>query len=213
MNEETTTKLRLIEVAIDLFSANGFKGTSIRDIAKAMNMSIAGIYHYFGSKEGLFLEILESGSRHVIEGLRKVVELDMDPLERFKLLVTTHLHLISNHMKEGKVFFLDDEVFSPKAVEINRGLQNEVFSIYKKAMKDVEKAGHFGKRNPSVIALNMLGVMNWYLRWYRAQGPLSKEKAIDEIVHFVFYGSLGAAKDDAIRQTPPRKRAGNKVSR
>ena len=59
MPKPQTNKDKIIRVAIDLFSAKGFKGTSIRDIASAMGMSISNIYHYFGNKEGLWLAILE----------------------------------------------------------------------------------------------------------------------------------------------------------
>ena len=52
MTDPLKGKEKVLQVAIKLFSAKGFKGTSIRDIAQAMNMSISNIYHYFGNKEG-----------------------------------------------------------------------------------------------------------------------------------------------------------------
>lgn len=46
MSEREGSKDKIIEVAIDLFSTMGFKGTSISDIANAMGMSISNIYYY-----------------------------------------------------------------------------------------------------------------------------------------------------------------------
>ncbi len=63
MTQPLENKDKLLKTAIDLFAAKGFKGTSIRDIAQAMGMSISNIYHYFGSKEGLMLAILENSSK------------------------------------------------------------------------------------------------------------------------------------------------------
>ena len=57
VNMPFINKERMIEVAIDLFSAKGYKGTSIRDIARAMGVSISNICHYFDNKEGLWLAI------------------------------------------------------------------------------------------------------------------------------------------------------------
>ena len=37
----------LLQAALDLFSENGFKGTSIRDIANSLGVSVSVIYHYF----------------------------------------------------------------------------------------------------------------------------------------------------------------------
>ena len=57
MSRAAGSKDRIIDVAVDLFSKRGFKGTSIRDIASAAEISIPNIYHYFGNKEGLLLAI------------------------------------------------------------------------------------------------------------------------------------------------------------
>jgi len=57
-NIESQTQKKLIEFAIELFGANGFKGTSIRNIAKTMGMTISNIYYYFDNKYGLLLAVL-----------------------------------------------------------------------------------------------------------------------------------------------------------
>jgi AcrR family transcriptional regulator len=41
---------KILEASLDLFAAKGFRGTSIRDIANAVGISISNIYHYFGNK-------------------------------------------------------------------------------------------------------------------------------------------------------------------
>lgn len=106
MDEVLETKDQVIKAAIDLFSTKGFNGTSIRAIADAMGMSISNIYHYYKSKEGLLLAILEHSTIPLLEELGRVSEMDMDPLERFKLLLQTHLRQAASRKKESKVFFM-----------------------------------------------------------------------------------------------------------
>ena len=100
MSEHLESKEKLVQVAIELFSTRGFKGTSIRDIANAMGMSISNIYHYFGNKEGLLLAALEHSSKSLVEKLGEISQLDLDPLEHFKLLVKTHIQLSEYYKKE-----------------------------------------------------------------------------------------------------------------
>ena len=38
-------------------------------------------------------------------------------------------------------------------------------------------------------AFNLLGVINWHLRWYRPDGPLSEEAVHQEIVDFIMRGA------------------------
>ena len=59
INENNKTPQKIIDAAVKLFAVNGFKGTSIRNIAKITGMTISNIYYYLGNKEGLLFAILE----------------------------------------------------------------------------------------------------------------------------------------------------------
>jgi AcrR family transcriptional regulator len=196
------TKDKLIKVAIDLFAAKGFRGTSIRDIADAMDMSISNIYHYFGNKEGLFFAILEQASKGVMDELQKISKIEMDPLDRFKLLIKTHLRLSESYRKESKIFFIDEEHLSPEGRRINRQIQRNILNIYRKELRTLKELGYLGNRNITVLAFNILGVINWHLRWYRPGGALSLEEVSQEIVTFVMHGLLGPGAPQVHQKEP-----------
>ncbi len=61
MAEEADRRTQILEAAFKEFSANGFKGATIKSIARAARLqSPALIYWYFPDKEALFREVLES---------------------------------------------------------------------------------------------------------------------------------------------------------
>ena len=53
------TKERIVAVATELFGKHGYKGTSVRDVARAADVTLPTIYHYFNNKEGLYQYVLE----------------------------------------------------------------------------------------------------------------------------------------------------------
>ena len=55
----STRKQAIIKAARPLFAQNGFHGTSVRDIAKAADVSEALLYKHFPSKEALYEEMLD----------------------------------------------------------------------------------------------------------------------------------------------------------
>jgi AcrR family transcriptional regulator len=61
MPEEKTAagRQRILEQAQRLFTAHGYHGVSIRDIAQACGLSNAALYYHFGSKQNLFFEVLK----------------------------------------------------------------------------------------------------------------------------------------------------------
>jgi len=189
-NQNSDTAQKLIEVAIELFSTTGFIGTSIRDIAKATGMSISNIYYYFGNKDGLLLAILEHSSMHLLDSLRVVSKLEMETLERFKLLVRTHLQLVKLHKRESKIFFLDKEHLSPEGNKANIKFQLDILNIYRKELEILKEKGYINYQHLTVLAFNILGVINWHLRWYNPSGPLSLDELTEEIMTFILRGIL-----------------------
>jgi AcrR family transcriptional regulator len=191
INEESKTKKKLIEVAIELFATNGFKGTSIRDIAKAMGMTISNIYYYFDNKYGLLLAALEYLSTDLMGQLQRVTEMNLDPLDRFKLLITTHLDNIARDKNKARLFFLDEEALSPAGNEINKQLQLSILNIYRHELQNLRAAGYIKYKNITVLAFNVIGVVQWHLRWYRPEGKLSIKEVKKEALTFILNGLLG----------------------
>lgn len=190
MNELLDTREKVIKASIDLFAAKGFRGTSIRDIAGAIGMSISNIYHYFGSKEGLLPAILEHGSALLLDKLQEVLKREMDPLEKFKLLLKTHIRLSQDFSNEAKLFFLNEEHLGPEGMEINRKIQRRVLNIYLEVLSALKEQGLIDCRSLTVSAFNILGLINWRMRWYRPEGPLSFEETVEEITSFALHGML-----------------------
>lgn len=53
------TRRRLLQAATRMFSRRGYDGVSVDDIVAAARVNKRMVYHYFGSKEGLYSEVLK----------------------------------------------------------------------------------------------------------------------------------------------------------
>ena len=183
-------KDKLVATATELFASKGYQATSVRDIAAAMNMTVSNIYHYFGSKEGLLRAILKHYSQLLLEHLREVASRDMDALERFRLLIATHLKVAGSRPMENKIFLLDDERLSAEGVTDNRQVQREVLAIYTNELRNLVELGILRNEELQIQAFNIFGIINWHMRWFRAEGSLSLDATIDKICDLVLYGMI-----------------------
>ena len=191
MSESIETRIKLLETAIHLFATKGFAGTSIRDIAKMTGMTISNIYYYFGSKYGLLQAVLEYLSIDLENALKEVTELDLDPMERFKKLVMTHLDHVVLHSSESRVAFSEEAGLSPKTNKINKKFQRRVLNLYRGELKRVKSAGYLRDQNITIAAFHILGVIQWHQRWYRPDGALSIEQLKENAMDFILYGLIG----------------------
>ena len=184
------TPKKLIDVAIDLFSRKGFKGTSIRDIAAEMGMTTSNIYHYFGTKAGVLSAIGHQTLEPVIQELRRIANLDLPPLDRFILLIRTHLTYMDTHRKESKIFSLSEETLTSGKNDLNKKFHKETFFIYRSEIERLlSSMGRQG--NSTVMAFSTLGTIIWFLRWYRPGGRNSLEEVINAIIEYVLHGIVG----------------------
>ncbi len=185
----------MLDAALDLFAANGFGGTSIRDIARLTGMTIPNIYYHFGSKEGLLIAILERATREIVSGLEDVVaRADLDPLERFKLLLKTHFDLLVNvGRREADILFLEEEHVS----RFRKPFQIELLNMYREELRGLQALGYVNHKNLTVLAFNIFGVINWHLRWYKPNGKMTLDEIKEEMVTFVLFGMSGVPRAEA----------------
>lgn len=81
-----TTRENILRAAKKIFSKDGYDGARVDKISKAAKSYDSLIYYYFGSKEKLFVEVLEAAYKDMFEA-EKNLQLDMDdPLESLRKL-------------------------------------------------------------------------------------------------------------------------------
>ena len=79
---------RLLAVAADEFARKGFRGASVRDICRrARNANVAMIKYYFGGKQGLYRQVIETA--HYRMQPPAPPPMPMQPREALRAWVTT----------------------------------------------------------------------------------------------------------------------------
>lgn len=82
-----TTRSNILRAAKKIFSKDGYEGARVDKISKAAKSYDSLIYYYFGSKEKLFVEVLEASYRDIFEAEKKL-QLDLeDPVGSLKKII------------------------------------------------------------------------------------------------------------------------------
>src|SRR3989304_8017042 len=71
---DTPTRDRLIQAAMDVFADRGYHGATVDDIVAASETSKGAFYHYFPSKQGVFLRLLDQLADLVEAGVETAIE-------------------------------------------------------------------------------------------------------------------------------------------
>src|SRR5215813_3468270 len=99
----------ILKHATDVFCEKGYEGASMRDLSRASGMSLAGLYHYFGSKERLLYLIQKSTFTTILEKLKKHLEESDEPEQRIRIFIRNHLEYFLANQEGMKVLSHEDE--------------------------------------------------------------------------------------------------------
>ena len=88
---------RIVKAAQQLFAARGFSGAAIRDIAAAAGVNGAMIHYYFGSKEGLYHNIIETAAAEIRTELLNAISSSQSVDKRLSEFVHAYATYIFSH--------------------------------------------------------------------------------------------------------------------
>jgi TetR/AcrR family transcriptional regulator, cholesterol catabolism regulator len=187
---------RILAHATRVFCEKGYDGASMRDLARATGMSLAGMYHYFGSKERLLYLLQKHTFSTIVSRLReRLAEID-DPEQGIHLLIVNHLEYFLEHQPAMKVLSHEDEVLQGEYGRKIAHLKREYYNICRDLLDRYkgQKGLKFGSRT---AVLSLFGMMNWIYTWYNPRldgGAEGLARAMSSIFFNGISGSqLGAA--------------------
>ena len=107
------TREMLIDVARHLFARKGIENTTMVDIANASDKGRRTIYTYFKNKRAIYEAVIERESERLVERMRKVYSLNLDPIEKLRQFIIIRfeiLHIESeNQGNEGFMSLITGE--------------------------------------------------------------------------------------------------------
>ena len=171
---------QIIEAAAHIFSEKGFHAASMKDIATAVNLQKARLYHPLNSKQEMLVEILDQALDLLIEGMQKVVEQPITPEEKLRMAVRTYLVALADYRDLSSVMLLEHRSLEPEFHKRHIPQRDRFEALWRQILEEGEAAGVFDCPNPHLTVKSLLGVVNWTIMWYQIDGPLSAEEIADQ---------------------------------
>jgi len=199
-------RARMCRTAAQLFRDRGYDATSVSDVARALGMTKAGLYHHFESKEALLFEIMMYGLERVRDEVIIPVRAVKDPEERLRQLITRHARIATR--AQGAITELNDEIraLPPGARRQVEQRMRVYIDLIRDTLVELKAAGRLRDVDPTVATFSLLGMILWLPRWFRQGGRLDQEKVADEIANFALGGLLAPPRRPVPKLTVSRRR-------
>jgi AcrR family transcriptional regulator len=176
--------------AAKIILQKGYDATSVSDIAGALGITKAGLYHYIRGKTELLYDIMKYGlqelDREVMAPARKIA----DPEERLRFVIATHANLVTRG--DGAVTILVDEAraLTPAQNRAVTRLKRDYLEFLRETLEELRTQGKLRAVNTTVAAFSIIANINWVSRWYHPEGPLTAGEIADQIADTTLFGFM-----------------------
>lgn len=182
----------IVRVARKIFTSQGFKKTTMEDVARASGKGKSSIYYYFKSKEEIFEAVVEKEAEELRIALEKVIKSGKDPMERLKDYIMFRLY----HARTVSNFYAALKEESMNQMQFVQGVrklfEEQEFHMVTEILDSGISKGAFKITNSEIGAIAITTMLKGlelplFLNEYtRAE----KEKLLDDLIRVIFYGLI-----------------------
>lgn len=184
------TRDDILQSAAQVFRQKGFHGASMADIAEAVQLQKASLYHHFGSKQEILLELLDRALEMVTARMAEVLTQAIPPAEKLRHAMRVYLTTLSEQGDLVSVLLLEFRSLEPEFYARHIPNRDRFEQMWREVIQQGVQSGAFHCESVSMTARALLGAMNWTVTWYRRDGAMTMEQIADTFADLFLDGLL-----------------------
>ncbi len=184
------TKKIIVEVAKRLFSKFGLRKTTVDEIAKEARIGKGTIYHYYVSKEEIFLDVVNSEVRALKGGITSAVESAAGADEKLKAYIVTRMKLIGKFANFYSTFREDYIEYYGFVNKVHEKYNDFEITRIADIIKEGIAAGIFSVEDPVLTAFTLVTAMKGMEYSWALDEEGAAEKKTGAMLKVLFNGML-----------------------
>lgn len=172
-------------MATKLFASRGFDGTPVRKIAEEAGLSVAGMFHYFSSKEEILFDIMIIFLDEGLRKLKRICESDKDPVEKLEEVCKFFAEYFAGHQDQLRILSSEGKALTLEHRQTFKDRQRQYVDLIRRLLEDLVRKGIAKEIDPTVMAFLFFGMVLWTSQWYSPQGKVKPEE-LGQILGEVF---------------------------
>ena len=200
----------ILRAAAEVLQRNGYEAATMKDIAAAVNLTAASLYHHFRNKDALLLAVLELGLDAVIEQVEPTACADLPADEKLRQMIRVHVVGLTENTAVGaamvfeiralmqvkappKTASAEDRAAFAGFIERRDAFfagRDQFEELFRTVVREGIARGTFRPLDVPIFVKALLGAHNWVGVWYKPDGRLSGAEIAERIADTMLKGVL-----------------------
>jgi len=181
---------QIVAAAARLFASDGYHQVGMREIADALGIRGASLYHHYPSKSDILYAICLTVTREPVQRQLPLLDAVGTPTRRLAALVRAHVLHLMRRQVEHLVGRHEMNALRPE----QRAIVDDHRRYYQRRVRDTiaagQRTGEFQVPDPHLATFALLDMLNGTSGWYHADGPISAERIADSYAELAIVGLL-----------------------
>ena len=181
-------KTQIMETAGSMFSRQGYHATTMRDIARELNMQGGSLYAHIASKEDMLWAIVERAADEFQAAVAPLADLPLPAGERLQRMLTAHVGVVTRNLDNATVFFHEWRFLGPARRSIIAAQRDAYEGLFRRVIQAGIDAGEFPGADARMGSLLVLSAGNWLYQWFRPDGALPADTIAAQMAAMIIAG-------------------------
>ena len=184
------TREDILDAAAQVIRQKGFHGASMSDIAEAVNLQKASLYHHVSSKQEILLALLERALGMLTEHISGIASQNIPADEKIRQMIRAYLSALAENSDLSSVLLFEHRSLDKKSHARHVPQRDNFEGIWRDVVNEGIRARIFACSDAGMAVRGLMGIMNWTLTWYSPEGGKPIGKIADEYADLFFHGLL-----------------------
>ena len=184
------TREDILEAAAQVFRQKGFHGASMQDIASAVSLQKASLYHHVSSKQEILLALLDRALELLLERISAISAQDIPADKKLQQMIRTYLQILAENTDLSSVLLFEHRSLERKQHARHVPNRDKFEALWRTVIEEGVATKLFKCDDPALTTRAILGILNWTITWYRPDGPLEINEIADHYSNLLLNGLL-----------------------
>lgn len=186
--KQSTKKQQICEAAARLFRDKGYSATSMRDLARAVNLKASSLYNHIQSKEEILQEICFRNARRFLEEMNRIEAMQAPAAEKVRELIRLHIAVATEDVTSVTAFNDEWRHLSEPQLSEFVALRRNYETRFRTIIEEGIHHGEFIPVHPTIALHTIFSAVRWLYDWFRPGRSVTMENLEEDITHLLMSG-------------------------
>ena len=182
------TRETILDAAAQVFRQKGFHGASMSDIADAVNLQKASLYHHVSSKQEILLALLERALELLSEQISGIAAGTAPADQKLREMIRAYLQALAEYPDLSAVLLFEHRSLDKRAHARHVPHRDRFEDLWRNVLNEGVRDKTFNCPDTGLAVRGLMGALNWTLTWYGPGGRLTMEKIADRYADLFLLG-------------------------